>query len=119
MLIDRDWSQAELSRRAGVSRSTISKIMSGERGPGSEFCQSVAQAFNMPEEEVFRIAGLLSPDPDIDPMLEEINHKLATLPPDLQEEALNYLNYLIEKQDNKARGNNLDLKKSLGTSNAS
>ena len=118
MLVDRDWSQAELSRRASVSRSTISKVISGERGPGADFCQSIARAFNMPEEEVFRIAGLLSPETDIDPVLEELNYKLANLPPELQQEALGYLNYLIEKQERQARGN-IDLKNNLGTTHAS
>lgn len=118
-LAKRDWSQAELARRCSTTTATISRIINGERRIGTDVANAIAFAMKIPNEEVFRQAGLLPSKPEIDPALEELNYKLSTLPPDLQEEALNYLNYLIEKQDNKARGNNLDLKKSLGTSNAS
>jgi len=115
----RGWSQADLARAAGITRSAVNGVITGSRGAGNEFCIAVSNALNLPPEEVFRHAGLLPPQPDIDPKLAEINYLLATLPPDLQEEALSYLRYLIEKEDNKkARGNNLDFKKTLGTSNA-
>ena len=118
-LNERQWTQAELARRCGSTKATISRIINGERQIGTDVATAIAYALNLPPDEVFRQAGLLPPQPDIDPKLAEINYLLATLPPDLQEEALSYLRYLIEKEENKkARGNNLDFKKTLGTSNA-
>ncbi len=35
-LQSRGWSQSELARRGGVNSSSINRIMSGERKPGSE-----------------------------------------------------------------------------------
>lgn len=114
----REWSQAELARRCSTTTATISRIINGERQIGTDVANAVAIALKLPPEDVFRRAGLLPPDPELDPQLEEINYLLATLPPDLQEEALRYLRYIINQQDKKARGKNIDLKKSMGPSHA-
>jgi len=112
----RDWSQADLARAAGLTRSTINGVVTGTRGAGTEFCNAIAHAFKIPPEEVFRIAGLLPPKEDDDEKLrEEMNYKISQLPPDLQEDAMRYVDFLLEKQEQKNRGkNNLDLKKPLG-----
>lgn len=57
----RGWTQGELSRRANVSSGTLSMVINYQRGAGPDFCRSIAKAFGVPEEEVFRQAGLLSP----------------------------------------------------------
>ncbi|NJK53248.1 MAG: helix-turn-helix transcriptional regulator [Leptolyngbyaceae cyanobacterium SU_3_3] len=36
----RGWSQRELARRAELSPTSISEVLSGRRGPGRRFCQS-------------------------------------------------------------------------------
>jgi transcriptional regulator with XRE-family HTH domain len=59
----RGWTGSELARRAGVGTSTISYIISQQRNPGWDFCASVAQAFGLSADEVFRKAGLLPPLP--------------------------------------------------------
>ena len=45
MLRDRDWSESELARRAGVSSATISRILSGQRGAGSRTLAGIRRAF--------------------------------------------------------------------------
>ena len=55
----RGWDMAELARRGGITRSQISKLMSGERNPGPNTCSAIARAFHIPAEEVFRRAGVL------------------------------------------------------------
>lgn len=55
----RGWNQATLAR-AGISSSHVSRIMNRERDVGEDSCRVIAKLFGMPEEEVFRRAGLLS-----------------------------------------------------------
>jgi transcriptional regulator with XRE-family HTH domain len=57
----RGWSQSELARVAGVTRSAINGIVTGTRGPGKDLCMGIAHAFKIPPEDVFRVAGLLPP----------------------------------------------------------
>ena len=52
----RGWSQASLAERAGLSRSSISKMLtSGRRKPGMRFFVGIAAAFEMPLVEVIVI----------------------------------------------------------------
>ena len=60
----REWSQADLARKAGVSRASVSLVISQNRKPGPEFCRAIARAMELPEEYIFRKARLLSPKPD-------------------------------------------------------
>jgi transcriptional regulator with XRE-family HTH domain len=59
----RGWSQRELGRRAGISQTTVSQVLSYQRQPTWDFCASIARAFRVPEDEVFRLAGLKPPLP--------------------------------------------------------
>ena len=69
----RSWSNNELGRRAGVSRSTISLVLTGQQSPTWEFCYRMAQALKEPPEKVFRLAGLLPPaPPERDPLIQEL-----------------------------------------------
>jgi transcriptional regulator with XRE-family HTH domain len=116
-LNERGWSRSEAAKRGGISPSMFDKVINETSSPGITFCKGIALAFDIPPEEVLRQAGLLPPQPETDPVLDELNYKLASLPIELREEALEYLNYLIEKQDRKARGTN-GLKNNLGTTHA-
>jgi len=87
----REWSQAELSRQAGLSRTAISDVISGKAGPGYHLCMSVANAFEMPPESIMRVAGLLPAKPDIDEGIEKILQEAARLPKPDQEEVLAFI----------------------------
>ena len=56
------WRQAELARRVGVSRSTISDIVNNRRLPGTDVCVRIAGALHIPPQDVLRLAGHLPPD---------------------------------------------------------
>jgi transcriptional regulator with XRE-family HTH domain len=64
-LDEREWTQADLSKRSGVTTSQISRILSGTRGIGIDACLAIARAFHIPEERVFRKAGFLPNRPCI------------------------------------------------------
>lgn len=68
-------SQAELARRAGVTRGAINGILQGARGPGVELCQGIARALNIPVQDVYEAAGLLPPDPRRNKLAERVLNK--------------------------------------------
>lgn len=57
----------ELARASGLGSGTVSRILTGSRKPGPEFCQAIARALHLPEEEVLQRAGILTrPSPQIE-----------------------------------------------------
>ncbi len=51
----RNWTQAELAARVGVSRKTVNTIENGVFVPSTLTALKLAQAFNVPVEELFWI----------------------------------------------------------------
>jgi transcriptional regulator with XRE-family HTH domain len=96
-LRERDWSQAGLSRATGLTTAAISKIMSGERGLGKKSANSIARAFKMSPEVVYRIAGLLPPKSDSTPTLEEANFLLQQLDEDDQRTVIYLIRAIHDK----------------------
>jgi transcriptional regulator with XRE-family HTH domain len=60
----RNWRKADLARASGLSSAHITRIMKREQSAGPDACRAIAHALDLPEEFVFRKAGLLSPKPD-------------------------------------------------------
>jgi transcriptional regulator with XRE-family HTH domain len=58
-LEDRAWGNSDLARAAGLQPSTLSRIISGDRGIGPDACLGIARALRIQPEKVFRKAGLL------------------------------------------------------------
>jgi transcriptional regulator with XRE-family HTH domain len=58
LLSERGIGVRELSRMSGLSPAAISNVLNRNRGVGAEFCQAIARALKLPEEEVFLRAGL-------------------------------------------------------------
>ena len=54
---ERDWSQAELAERLGVSRQTINSIETGKYDPSLPLAIRMARLFEMPVEAVFDLDG--------------------------------------------------------------
>lgn len=50
---ERDWSQAELGGRLGVSRQAVNAIETGKYDPSLPLAFKVARLFAMPIEEIF------------------------------------------------------------------
>lgn len=94
------WSQSELARQAGLSASSVSDVISGRRNPGVGFCDSVAVAFKLPPEEVYRVAGLLPEEKEGDQTLYRIQNLYHTLREDSNKErALQFLQFLSDLED--------------------
>jgi len=117
-LLERNWTRAELSRRADVSQSALSMIYSGGRKPGTEVCEKIAKALRAPPEEVYRRAGLLSSRRKRNKTINEILHIMDQLDPENQEEIAEYVKMRLQIQEKKSKkkadtkngANNLPLK---------
>lgn len=59
---ERDWSQADLARYSGKSRSIINKIENGTTTANPDTIVAIARAFKIPLTMAFRKAGLLPPE---------------------------------------------------------
>jgi len=59
----RGWCYADIAKRGHISNSSISKVINDQSRPGIDFCRAVARAFNLPDDQVMRRAGLLDPLP--------------------------------------------------------
>ena len=55
----RNWKPADLARYSGLSRTSISNVLNGNRKAGVTFCNAIANALNIPPEEVMTKANLL------------------------------------------------------------
>lgn len=90
-LEDRELSQSDLARISGLSRGTLSNIISGARGRGPESLSAIAKALKLPVEKIYRAAGLLPPIIKADEDMEQILHEIAKLPKDDQREVLAFI----------------------------
>ena len=51
---ERDWSQANLAEKLGVSRQTINALETGKYDPSLELAFKLARLFNQKIEEIFQ-----------------------------------------------------------------
>jgi len=50
---ERDWSQAELAQRLGVSRQAVNAVETGKYDPSLPLAFKLARTFGLPIEEIF------------------------------------------------------------------
>src|SRR5262245_30019873 len=75
----RSWSQSDLARSAELNRAVINKLLNGQCTPRPETLEAIAQAFNIPTERIFRVAGLLPDIPEQESYIEEVMFHLRQL----------------------------------------
>lgn len=76
----RGWNQSELAAQAGVSKVSISDVLSGRRKVGQKLAVGIAMAFKMPPEAVMRKAGMLPPERgNVNSQIDEILHRTKDL----------------------------------------
>ena len=103
-LRERKWSPSELARNSGVSQSAISLVLKGDRNPGNNFCDGIAKAFNIPPDDVYRIAGLLPMKPNDDQTVSEITHIYHELTDENRDDLLDYARLRLQKQERDKNG---------------
>ena len=85
------WLREQLKRRrmsqnafiacAGISKGTVSAIINKGHIPKPEILEVIADFFNEPCGKIYRLAGLLPPDSELDPEEEEVLHLYRQLGP--------------------------------------
>jgi transcriptional regulator with XRE-family HTH domain len=93
-----NWKQADLSRSSGLDSAVISNLINGKRGPGEDTCRSIASAFRLPPETVFRAAGILPPLPPEEAEWEVWRDKLRQLSKPERERFLRQIELELEYQ---------------------
>ena len=97
---ERGWSWNKLSEMAGLSSGTIYNIKDGTRGVGENSLSAIAKALKMPQEEVFRAAGLLKPRKG-DARAERLLYQIEQLEDADQETVEMFVGALLEKRNKK------------------
>jgi len=99
VLKKKELSQSDLSRLSGLSRGTISNIVSGTRGRGPESVAAIARALKIPEDDVFRAAGLLNTKSNEDPWVKEMAYKLNMIPSGMRSIAGKFIDSMIQGEE--------------------
>jgi transcriptional regulator with XRE-family HTH domain len=108
--------QAELSRRSGITTAQISRIISEARGIGSSAANAIAIALDLPAEEVHRAAGLLPPQPREDPLVNVITYLAEKLPTkEDKQDAEQYLRLRLRIAEERGKHESIDKKRSEKT----
>ena len=116
ILDERGMSQADLARRMGKKTGVVSNLINNKRQqPAVESCKLIADALNLPLEEVYRAADILPETPEADPITEAIIALTKNLDPQERQEILDYVRY---KNERVGRNKNLldpgDSKRTVG-----
>lgn len=105
----RDWSQADLAHTAGISRAVVNKLLGRKTFPKPDTLQAIARAFKMPVETIYRAAGLLPQESELEMFAAEIIHKLKLIKnPKRRETAIRLLKALIDEEENENTQNSAD-----------
>lgn len=98
-LIERDWSQAELGRRAGLTRSAINQYLSGKNKlPHREAAQGLSHALGVSVETIYRAAGMIPDLPNRRAEIEEaLGFSITGLTPEQLEEVCSFVQFVRER----------------------
>lgn len=90
-------SQRELARLSGVAQGLISEITNQKREPSQKFITAIATALGEPPEKLLRLAGIIPPALGDNATLQEIMDIARQLPPEAQQELLDYARFKFRR----------------------
>ena len=112
-LQERNLTQAELARMAGVTRSGINGIIKGTSRPSTNLLLSISKALIIPPEILYQEAGLL-PGGEKDNYVDKINFSLSLLPEEDQQDVFDYINMKISQSERKSNSSKRILEEQNG-----
>lgn len=92
-LRQRGWTQADLARKSGLDSSLVSNFFAGRRNVGAASAVSIARAFNVAPEIVFRKAGLLPNVPESTAEEEQLLYLFRQMTPGQRRDVLEYADF--------------------------
>lgn len=101
LLLDKKgMTQADLSRKTGRSKASISDVISGRRNMGLEFALDIAKAVDMPAVDFLVFMKMLPPQPPKDVILNQIDYVYQTLEdPGNKQKTLEYIEFLKTQEE--------------------
>ena len=96
-LDERGWSQSELARRSGLTRTTISKIISEQSSLGIDSMTGLAKAFRLPVTEILQQAGLIPKIPEATAKEEQILFMFRQMTPEQQQDVIDYADFISNR----------------------
>ena len=96
-----NWTHATLATKAGVSRSLVTRVLSGSTLPSIEFCVKIAIAFDIPPAQVLHLAGILPNEPapaSPGPVTAAIMRLVEQLPPEDRQQVLEYVQFVLQRR---------------------
>jgi transcriptional regulator with XRE-family HTH domain len=102
----RNMKPADLARSAGLDQGVISNLINNKRNAGVDSCKAIARSFKIPVTEVLRAAGIIDPEPDNDPIIDNITNLLMDLDTEDKRDVLEYAKLrhnLAEQKPHNAR----------------
>lgn len=89
---ERGWGQAELAKRSKVNRQVIWSYLNRRRNkPDEDVLKKIAEALEIPVEQIYRAAGILSAEEPIDLISDTIIHLLRDLDRETKNEIVEYV----------------------------
>jgi transcriptional regulator with XRE-family HTH domain len=88
------WSQAEFSRRSGISAPQITRLLNREQRPGEDSIIGISRALGLPTETVLRAAGILPPIQETEDIIERILYELGGTKIETKQQALEIIRAL-------------------------
>ena len=95
----RNWSNAELAKRSGISQAHISRVLNSDYLPGIDLLKSFSHALNVPVEQLFRLAGLLPEKKELEPEKERMLHLFSQLEHKEKQLILDFLEFLTNRNN--------------------
>ena len=99
---DRSLTQADLASRIGIQQSDLCRMENGEYRVSLEVLFKILSIFEMPISEFFHEDEASGPSRDRDFELLRVYHRL---PPRVQEEILDFVQFKLQLEDKLRRGN--------------
>lgn len=97
-LKEKAWSIRELARRANISHTWISNVLSGQTEPSWDFCAAIAKPLGLQPIEIFRLANLMPPLPEHTRTRRTLSEALDLLPPEDHEFLLRITRGLLSER---------------------
>ena len=96
-------SQSELARKSKISTGQISRILSGARGAEGKTLSAIAKALGIPEDIIFREAGIMSQGIEIDELSKQGTYILERLSIENRKIAIKHLRLSLSIQKEQER----------------